>query len=200
MFESAYGHLKLLVTGTRNEGRLICKRYIQQKMNSEGKSHLNSSVQLLGSVTTTTNAIQTILEQHLVWVPGDGNVESYCRIRINEMIYHTKFYSKRMSSASHIVYTDSGFFELMHIVKCLSGIYMLCRPWHKVSRLSQLLDASTLPHLFSSALHDLCHISLVKEDSNDVLLTPLHVLGHALFVKDATRTFAIPMIVDFDHD
>ena len=74
------------------------------------------------------------------------------RIQLNKVIYHSKSYIKKMSSASYCLRTESCFYELNHIVKCLAGVYLICRPWLKIKPLSKLLrlsdtsDHSTINH------------------------------------------------------
>ena len=194
-FESAFFQLKRAVTGTRNEGQLIVKRFLQ-KQNVLG--HVSSaskeerpSVFVLGGCHT---------------IPVDNDFGSYgfdlhssdfiaYRFQSNNVIFHSESNPRKRSSASFYACLKNGcFVKVDHVIKRKDSILCLCTELCKCGTVADFIDCAVNPHLIAN-----CKTLRVRL-GRKLVCCGEDFTGHLILIHRDDSIFATPVLENFEHD
>ena len=119
-FESCFYELKKLVSGTRNEGKLVVQRFLRQKSMVDKRCETSNidTVRVCGSLVTLN--VQTISMLSCVYdfEVQESDEFAYDRFFSKSIVFHSWNYPHRKTSAScYAILTDDRFVRIDHILK-----------------------------------------------------------------------------------
>lgn len=198
-FESSFFHLKRYVTGTRNEGNLIVKRFLQSRAFSTHihpiSTHVNNSVSVLGSTSNICN-FKSLDPYGKSFSPSSVFI---FRFKVNDLVFHSYAYCKKRSSASYFAFLLNGdFVRIDHCVLEDKEIYCCSTSIDIDCNVIQLIDTE---FEYKTLLQDNCPTFVVRFGSKKVV-PATDFRGHLIVVSQQDRIFGTPVLTSnsFQHD
>ena len=194
MFESSYHHLKRPLSGTRNEGSLIVKRFVYNKARFVHPPH-NSSCDLIPlGKTSGISDFSDLLDYNVTF--SESAVYVY-RFRVNNLVFHSFAYPQKRSCASYYAVLDNGdFVRIDHIVNENGSLNCCCTSLVKPS---DVIDLIASDHPQKSVLKYCCPSFVIKFGFKAVV--PATCFKKYLIVITVKNVMiGTPMCQDFEHD
>ena len=193
VFESAFYQLKRLVTGTRNEGRLIVERFILRRKKNFKNTVSCEEVKILGSTVKKNVTITSACLLYDVLV--HQNDDYVYRFQVGGKIFHSHSYPRRRSSASFYGFSNDGrFLRIDHILRQTLDVICLCTELIKVKTITDLFDTPSLEASFAALLRRYCKTYLVEE-GNKCIVQASCFSGHIVLVTFSHFTFGTAVIL-----
>lgn len=192
MFESAFYHLKKLVTGTRNEGQLLVKRFLQQMsvLNPVNEPQKCDAFSFGDSKAIVDVSIYSAYE-----FDACASDRAAFRFQSRDNGFHSQDYRKKLSSASYFaLLKDNRFVRIDHIVCREEAILCLCTELRKSC---SILDKIGLP--VNNTLRNDCNTFVVEYGCKCICDANLFQ-RHLILVCVSELLFATPVLDRLEHE
>lgn len=196
-FESCFGQLKRLVTGTRSEGSLIVNRFLLTKCIGRGEMNCvsNSGVKVIGpSISIPVEKMHSLSVEYEL--PISIHYRFYHRFQFMGKVFHSFMYSRKQSSASYYVsLQDDRFARIDHIIVANNAVLCLCTQFQKLHDVTELIRC--IPRNVKNILKRNCQTFVVTENDKFVCSAE-SILSHLIIISVRGTLFATPVIELFD--
>lgn len=195
MFESSYHQLKRPLSGTRNEGGLIVKRFLYNKAQLTSPCQ-NVSFKVVVPVGTTyvISDFSELLEYN---VPFSQSAVCVYRFRVDNLLFHSFAYPKKRSSASYYAVLENGnFVKIDHIMSDKGSLNCCCTLLTKTSNAIDLIESS---HPEKSVLKECCS-SFVIDFGSKIVVPAVSFKRNLIVISVKNAMIGTPVCQDFEHD
>lgn len=193
-FESSYHHLRQMVTGTRNEAKLIVHRFMLSKSRCNDIRDANMRPVVVGQ----SLPIDSFDDLNTYNVTLHENAFEALRFKCSNKVFTSSKYSKGSLSSSCFAYTDTkNFVKIDRIIVTDNTIFCLCTRMSILSSLLDLLQVN-IPHNLRAVLQSKCTIFEVTYSEKCVL--PANIFkGHLIVTDHNSHTFVTIVYNDLEH-
>ena len=190
MFESSYSQLKRVVTGTRNEGQLIVKRFLLRKCVR------TRSIRISQDIPVPTSASSFPADDLKPYNCPFEMRQYFFRFSFRGMFFHSDKYPRKQTSASFFVQLKNGrFCKIDHIVEVCNGSLMcLCTELRKCGSVTQLL----LP--YSNDLLNAYWKTYVVDFGSQFYCEARDVSSNIVLLHHHGKMIATPVLDKLEHD